>query len=132
MNEANLEKLIALMKSPQVEGHFDMTNYSHLDRVDINPGTSCGIACCLGGWVTVALLDKNTQGSIPGIADASKPLAMFLEIPKEASDSMAYPSEWGLSAVGWRATPAQAVRMLEIFRDTGKVDWAIACGGAEE
>jgi len=90
---------------------FDM-RVSNLNHVTNHP---CGSACCIGGW---AILGQ-------GVVRTSISLAVQMLQPdldlKECLN-LCYP-EFGNVAAGYKATPQQAARAVEILRDTGKCDW---------
>ena len=124
MNVTALNELIEVLRqiddSPTSECGFSMNVTAHNRMVASHP---CGTACCIGGWAWLALTDRRPRY-------ANNPdtlLEDLLSISQEDSEKIAYPQDvYGNSSAGWRATPNQAAALLEHFRDTGEVDWALA------
>lgn len=77
----------------------------------------CGSACCIGGHATLVLRKPRL--------DLEEAVEAF-GVPPDLSHDLCYPSGNGLSA-GYSASPAQAIRCLQIVRDEGVVDWKRAC-----
>ena len=102
---------------------FNMCNFaSRTERKG-----ECGTAACIAGFA--GLLTGSGRIVVERMGAAS--LVDFLGISFEDADRMAYPhgaypDEDRLRKI----TAEQAIRMLEIHRDTGKVDWSSALEAA--
>lgn len=84
---------------------------------------SCGTVACIGGWIQTLFTDGTREiGSI----EAGK----LIGIDYDQATSLFYPEtdNGDLTDLAWKATPAQAVRVLDHLKETGKVDWSVMDG----
>jgi hypothetical protein len=77
----------------------------------------CGTAACIGGWATVILNDETLVDS------PSRAFEKLCDVPNYDAIQICYPFDY---PPAWLANPAQAIALLEHYRDTQIVDWAKA------
>lgn len=127
MKYPGVQKLIDVLKavdnSEKSQMGFDM-DYWYQDRHVTNH--PCGSACCIGGWAQACLLKGQITG--PDVyAPPMEALIKFCELPwtlqSEDADvlwDLTMPESIRMNLL----TLEMAIRVLEIFRDTGEVKWA--------
>ena len=125
-NKDNINAVIAAIKQagnnpkhPGVGFSMEYHYYSPArpaDRSDFQ----CSTVACIAGWTNLASGHRN-----PGDEQHAMD---FLGIAYDTAQALFYPGWVGeVSDVdAYTATPAQAVRVLELLRDTGKADWVSA------
>lgn len=96
---------------PTIDNGFDM----QLDYDDRHfTDHPCGTAMCIGGWV------QNFNVETRGMSVSGAVMTICPEGAKwDEVGELCYPTV----ASGWKATPQQAARSVEILRDTGFCDW---------
>lgn len=145
MDIANINRVIEKVKAePKLYKmtdwvNFDMNKYyASQDALEaMAEGNTCGTAACLGGWMNILAIADKRAGD-PRYADISEGQSTRLVGAFLGSGStyglfnMANKSGEYLSMPHFDKLPAEdraraGVRVLEIFRDTGKSDaWAQA------
>lgn len=106
MNIENMNKLIDLLKSDEVKGHFNM-EFDYLTDLH-NP--ACGTACCIGGWITYKFYNRDN-------IMCHRSIAKFLDISDDDAYNLAYPVVYNEGLSGYDATREQAIKLLEMLRD---------------
>lgn len=129
----NLTDLIDLLDNLPPEGidgiGFDMAfTHPNAEYAERNPGSPCGSACCIAGWVKVCNSEtwpwslSDTLMTLAGPHGASYDQCRQICVPPEAGD----PTPDGGFRLDdhpfWDATPQQAAKALRILRDEGVVD----------
>lgn len=114
-----LEKLIRQLRTvsedPRPDLGFDMRwGYSGRMYSD-HP---CGSACCIGGHASAILHDEGSGRNAP-----HHDFGLLCGVSSKVADAVCFPPTLSDAR---NATPAQAVRLLEILRDEGVVDWTRA------
>jgi hypothetical protein len=115
MKHSGIQKIIDVLKnvdnSPESEMGFDMCHWYGDRKESRHP---CGSACCIAGWAHASLGGYPNQST----TDA------FIEFCDLQNVSM--------NVINWLTTPKfdlttltlpMAIKVLEIFRDTGEVAW---------
>lgn len=122
MKYPGVQKLIDVLKavdnSEKSQMGFDMGHW-YDDRHATNH--SCGTACCIGGWAKACLIAQkgySPSASLAGFTAVEEFCGLQesnlesqladLTIPDQPFDEL---------------TLEMAIRVLEIFRDTGEVQW---------
>jgi hypothetical protein len=124
MEYPGVQVLIDLLKqvddSAESSMGFDMTEF-YVGRKDTEH--PCGTACCIDGWAEWALRQQGVE--VEGMIDN---IAALCDLPTgayTATSAITIPSpivDFYDNRVGLRQfTRPVAIRMLEIFRDTGRV-----------
>jgi len=119
----NISKLIAhLQIAGQDPEHPDLgfnMSAHHIRTSEFwtdQSGHNCGTVACICGWA------NHLIGSQDPTDDAAA--AEFLGLSEDNMLELFYPgSIRALNSLVYDATPAQAVRVLEILRDEGIIDW---------
>jgi hypothetical protein len=99
VNRDNIQRVINLIESLD-PCQFDMHTW----------GEECGTPACIGGWTDRLFHAKNI-----GVTAVCR----TLDITDEKGFRLFYPTD----IEAYNAKPQQAIRALEILRDTGEVDW---------
>ena len=120
------DRLIHVLRNGlEIEGDgwpvvFRMTSFAERARIK----SECGTVACIAGFAGLMLSGGRDETEEMG----EYSLVDFLGVAPDEADRMAfpdrgaYPEERHLMDV----TADQAIKMLEIHRDTGKVDWKAA------
>jgi hypothetical protein len=124
MNIDNINKLIGVLKATET---FDMRSYYHDDAA---PG--CGTPACIGGHAQALAGTSTPDHPFQTVVDAQE----FLDITPEQGSDLFILGGWGVPNEQKRlkvqnyglnkVTREQAVRVLELLRDTGRVRWDMA------
>ena len=83
----------------------------------------CGTTACIAGFACI-LMGINDPDEISEIGGDS--LIDFLGVSEDEADDMAHARSESRQIDLCEVRAKHAIRMLEIHRDTGKVDWAAA------
>ena len=131
MKYPGVQKLIDVLKvvdnSPTSQMGFDMYYWYGMRQSSDHP---CGTACCIAGWAQASLIQ---QGSTDVYEEPLNALIKFCDLPdcfklptsrlikenRELIWELTAPERLSLGTL----TPPMAIRVLEIFRDTGEVQW---------
>ena len=99
----------------RVRDHIEKLPPSKFDMqwLGDEPSRGCGSACCIAGWAHRVL-------GLDGFTDAATRAFGLTE--RQGFDLMWPPVDPERSPA-WEATSAQAVRVLDILIETGRVDW---------
>ena len=122
LNVANINTMIdtfiRLDKAPLLERPdkgFNMSRVGFEYRLSDYSGHSCGTASCIEGWSDLIFKSSNT---VVQILEVRNLRYRQLTMPKQVNGCMYHyrdePEKFTLRA---------AIRVLQILRDTGKVDW---------
>ena len=114
-----IDYLENLDNSPNSKCGFDM-NYEHESHYTDHP---CGTACCIGGHAELILGGYHPED--PEVVEA---LSRLCNIPVKIANKICWPGSRANCPEAYEATLEQAIKVLEICRDTGKVDWPKALG----
>ena len=112
--------LRALDNSSESKLGFDMVRTDICAHLSHHP---CGKACCVGGHVFLV------NGKNLGEEMADKIHEISENVSLDSCFDLCYPYDLPST---WEATPEQAARAVEILRDTGKCDWALAMSEVKE
>lgn len=117
LNIENINKVQAAILAAGEE-HFEMSTWGsfipHEDLIE----HKCGTAACIGGWAIA--LDGGIKGHEGLVGRASK----IFGITREQGWALFVPKQKvGDPTDPYRATPQQAVRVLDILIETGEIDW---------
>lgn len=111
-----IDYLENLDDSPNSKCGFDM-NYEHECTYTSHP---CGTACCIGGHAEKILGEYYSEVSFA--------LSKLCDIPRKTASKICWPGSRVKCPEAYEATLEQAIKLLEICRDTGEVDWPSAMG----
>ena len=115
------------MKYPQVQIIIDI-----LSRIDNSANSKlafdmkrpypsysdhpCGTACCIGGWARRAMTLVYGEEKVGNIHYS---LSELTHIPLKDAYSICFPENLSYESISIRV----ALKMLQHYRDTGKIDW---------
>lgn len=115
MKHPGIQKIIDVLKkvdnSAESEMGFDMCHW-YSDRTESRH--SCGTACCIAGWAQASLGENTNQSS----TDAFIEFCNLQDVPMNVINKLTIP-RFDLTEL----TLPMAIKVLEIFRDTGDVAW---------
>lgn len=115
MKHPGVQKIIDVLKniddSAESQMGFDMCHW-YSDRAESRH--PCGTACCIAGWAHASLGGYPTQSS----TDAFIEFCDLQNVPIDVINCLTMP-EINLAVL----TLPMAIKVSEIFRDTGEVQW---------
>lgn len=120
-----VDKVISILKEAPAD-MFDMEGVFHFSMVEEN---HCGSPVCIGGWCAAHLYLENIKDPDYQAPDTSAAFREVTGLSGETAERVCFP--WGrmgdrFDINPYDATRDQAIRLLEILRDTGEVDWVTA------
>lgn len=115
MKHPGVQKIIDVLKnidnSAESQMGFDMCHW-YTDRTESRH--PCGTACCIAGWAHASLGGYDTQSS----TDAFIEFCDLYEVSMNTINWLTIP-KFDMTAL----TLPMAIKVLEIFRDTGEIAW---------
>lgn len=116
----NIENIRALKDAILTgDGHrkigFNMERFAPVNWVEDKSDRSCKTSCCIGGWAAILAENKDP------VQDYVRTTADYLDIDYSQASNICYgqvPGQYFTST-----TAKQAVELLDILEETGRVDW---------